>query len=101
MAKDKVANEHYVPRAYLRAFANEKQQCFVFDKLNDKFFQTNIQGILSQRYLYDFDKEILCGFPNVDEQAVEKVLGATIDGYWKNIVKNIDTNYQGCVNQSL
>jgi hypothetical protein len=94
MAQDKVANEHYVPRAYLKAYANEKQQCFVYDKLKDKIFSTNIQGILSQRYLYDFDKELLGEFPNVDEQAVEKVLGATIDSYWKNIVDNIDKNYQ-------
>ena len=94
MAQDKTANEHYVPKVYLRAFANDKKQCFVYDKLKDKTFSTNIQGILSQRYLYDFDKELLGGFPNVDEQAVEKILGSTIDGYWKNIVENIDTNYQ-------
>ena len=93
MAQDKVANEHYVPRAYLDAFANAKKQCNVFDKINGKFFLTNIQNILSERYLYDFEKELIKAFPGVDEQAVEKILG-TIDGYWKNIVQNIEDNYQ-------
>lgn len=94
MAQDKTANEHYVPRAYLKAFANQKKQCFVYDKLKEKSFSTNIQGILSQRYFYDFDKELLSEFPNVDEQAIEKILGATIDGYWRNIAENIDSNFQ-------
>lgn len=94
MAQDRVANEHYVPRAYLRAFSNNKEQCFVFDKTNNKVFQSNIQGILSQRYLYDFDRELLSGFQNVEEQAIEKILGETIDGYWRNIVENIEQNYQ-------
>lgn len=94
MAQDKTANEHYVPRAYLRAFSNNKEQCFVFDKINNKIFPTNIQGILAQRYLYDFDKELLSGFQDVEEQEIEKILGETTDSYWKNIVDNIEQNYQ-------
>lgn len=94
MAQDKVANEHYVPRAYLDAFANAKKQCNVFDKINGKFFVANVQKILSERYLYDFAKELIEVFPSVDEQAVEKILGMTIDRYWKNIARNIENNYE-------
>lgn len=94
MAQDKIVNEHYVPRAYLGAFANAKKQCHVFDKINGKFFLTNVQNILSERYLYDFEKELIEVFPSVDEQTVEKILGMTIDGYWTNIVQNIENNYQ-------
>lgn len=94
MAQDKVANEHYVPRAYLDAFANAKKQCKVFDKKNGKYFVTNIQNILSERYLYDFEQELIADFPSVDEQAVEKILGMTIDGYWKKVVENIRSNFQ-------
>lgn len=94
MAQDKVANEHYVPRAYLDAFANAMKQCNVFDKINGKFFVANVQKILSERYLYDFAKELIEVFPSVDEQAVEKILGMTIDRYWKNIARNIENNYE-------
>lgn len=94
MAQDKVAREHYVPRAYLDAFANAKKQCNVFDKINGKFFVANVQKVLSERYLYDFDKELTAGFPEVDEQAVEKILGMTFDRYWKNVAQNIESNYQ-------
>ena len=94
MAKDKAANEHFVPQAYLKSFANIKQQCFVYDKLNNSQFCSNIKNILTQRYLYDFDTELLKMFPGVDQQAVEKILANTIDGYWGNIVSNINNNFE-------
>ena len=94
MAKNKTTNEHYVPRTYLKSFANKKQQCFVYDKQNKKHFIANIEGILTERYLYDFDIELLEGYSEVDEQAVEKILGITIDNYWRNIVANIENNFE-------
>lgn len=94
MAQDKTANEHYVPRSYLKSFANEKQQCFVYDKQNKRHFISNINGVLAERYLYDFDMGLLENFSEVEEQAVEKILGMTIDNYWCNIVANIENNFQ-------
>lgn len=94
MAQDKTANEHYVPRAYLKSFANEKQQCFVYDKQNKRHFISNINGVLAERYLYDFDMGLLENFSEVEEQAVEKILGMTIDNYWCNIVANIENNFE-------
>lgn len=94
MAKDKTDNGHYVPKAYLQSFANKKQQCFVYDKQNNKQFCPNIKNILAERYFYDFDAELLENFPTVDRQAVEKILANTIDGYWGNIVSNIENNFE-------
>lgn len=94
MAQDKTANEHYVPRAYLKSFANEKQQCYVYDKQNKKPFPSNIKGILSERYFYDFDAELVKDCIGIDVQALEKILAVTIDDYWNNIVANIDANFE-------
>lgn len=94
MAKDKTANEHYVPQAYLKSFTNKNNQCFVYDKKNNNSFCSNIKNILAKRYLYDFDSELLKSFPKVDQQAVEKILANTIDGYWGNIVSNIEKNFE-------
>ena len=94
MAQDKVANEHYVPKAYLRSFMNDVKKCHIYDKANKKYFLTGIDNILAERYMYDFPKEILMGFSNVDPQTVEKFLANTMDGYWRNIVDNIEQNFQ-------
>lgn len=94
MAKDKTAKEHYVPQAYLKSFANNKQQCFVYDKQNNTQFTPNIINILAERYLYDFDAGLLESFPKVDQQAVEKILSMTFDSYWCNIVDNIENNFK-------
>lgn len=94
LAQDKVANEHYVPKAYLRSFMNDAKKCHVYDKTSKKYFPTGINNILAERYMYDFPKEMLMGFSNVDPQAVEKFLANTMDGYWGNIVNNINQNFQ-------
>lgn len=94
MAQGKTIKEHYVPRTYLRSFANENDQCRVFDKEQKKFFISSVENILAERYLYDFDKNFMNFFGNIDEQLIEKTLGMTVDGYWNNIVENISQNYE-------
>lgn len=99
MAQNKTAMEHYVPQVYLRSFADEKNICHVYDKQKDKFFKTNISNIMGERYFYDFSKKLVSELNNlnnaeIDVQLLEKVLSQTVDGYLKNIIKNIEANYR-------
>jgi hypothetical protein len=55
----RVKNQHYVPRSYLRKFANADEQVYVFDKVTAKSFQTHIRGVASQAGFYDFGSDIL------------------------------------------
>lgn len=93
MAKNKVANEHYVPQAYLKSFSNSNEQCYVYDKINNKHFRSHISNILAERYLYDFPEELLKDISGLDTQSVEKILGNTVDVFWKNIAENIEQNF--------
>ena len=93
MSQNKTKKEHYVPRAYLQSFS-DNGQCQLYDKSTNKISCVNIKNILTKRYLYDFDKELLKEFENIDEQAIEKILGSTVDNFWNNIVKNITENYE-------
>ncbi|MGM3308051.1 DUF4238 domain-containing protein [Anabaena sp. WFMT] len=66
-------NQHYVPRSYLENFSidpskNEKQ-IFVFDKVTQKKFPTNIKNITLERYFYDFPETFV--LPREDPQKVE------------------------------
>ena len=79
MAKNKVANEHYVPQTYLRSFSDSNGQCCVYDKSNSKYFCSHISNILAERYLYDFPEELLKEISGLDSQSVEKILGNTVD----------------------
>jgi hypothetical protein len=39
---NKVKNQHYVPRFYLKNFTNSDDKIFVFDITSDKVFQTAV-----------------------------------------------------------
>lgn len=99
MAQDKAAMEHYVPQTYLKSFANDKEICYVYDKKEDNYFTPNISNIMGERYFYDIPDEIVNNYQHaikgkVDKQMLEKLLSSTVDGYWKNIVENIKSNYE-------
>lgn len=53
-------NQHYVPRCYLKNFAEQRGKQFytyVFDKVADRQFQTNIKNICSEIDLYTLDQD--------------------------------------------
>ncbi len=71
-----VKQQHYVPQFYLKNFANEKEQIWVYDKVTDKSFQTHIKNVAGERYFYDV--------PSLDQrtgvkQSVEKLLSHVED----------------------
>ncbi|WJN47599.1 DUF4238 domain-containing protein (plasmid) [Priestia aryabhattai] len=119
----KVKNQHYVPQSYLEYFANKKGQVWVYDKVRDKKFISNIEGIASQRYFYDvpFD-QILDSLSKIEsisneniqelrntldelhystseeakqsmEQNVEKFFSEKVEGNFKKLLDNIRTRY--------
>ena len=52
--------QHYVPRFYLRNFANKRKKgyfIFCFDKLTGKTFKPNIKNVANQTAFYDFPSE--------------------------------------------
>lgn len=50
-------NQHYVPQAYLKHFANDQEQVWVFDKVRRKSYPANVRNTASETYFYDFDVE--------------------------------------------
>lgn len=52
-------NQHYVPRVYLKNFARKKGTDYyvhVYDKIKDRYFETNIKNICSETNLYTLDE---------------------------------------------
>lgn len=97
--KDKVDIGHYVPRAYLKSFAYKGDTCYTYDRIQNKYYPSNIDNIMGERYFYDFPDEVIKAFQdghaeNIDKQILEKLLGQTVDSYWKHIVENIESNYK-------
>lgn len=113
----RVKNQHYVPRSYLKNFANEKGQLWVYDKERDAVFRSNITNVASQRYFYDIPfeeifkvisenekkelKEELSKFgidtTNDDykkiEQGIEDFFSMEIEGPYKILLENIRSRY--------
>ena len=72
-------HQHYVPQFYLKEFASEDGQIWVYDKLTDKSFRTIVRNVAGERYFYDSDGlEKATG----DRQAVEKYLSA-LEGHFR------------------
>lgn len=71
-----VKQQHYVPQFYLRQFASDDGQIWVYDKVSDKAFRTAVRNVAGERYFYDSDEiEQALG----DRQVVEKFL-AKLEG---------------------
>jgi hypothetical protein len=52
-------NQHYVPKVYLKNFSKTKGKDYfvnVYDKVNDRYFETNIKNICSETNLYTLNK---------------------------------------------
>jgi hypothetical protein len=54
-----VKQQHFVPRGYLKNFANTKEQIFVMDKNIQKSYLSNIKNIATCHYFNDFPLEFL------------------------------------------
>lgn len=54
-----VKQQHFVPRCYLKNFANHQEQIFVMDKDTQKSYQTNVKNIANLTYFNDFPVEFL------------------------------------------
>ncbi|MBQ8920399.1 MAG: DUF4238 domain-containing protein [Acidaminococcaceae bacterium] len=76
-------------------FADENKRCYVYDKLNKKFFQNKINNILIEKNFYDFDDDIIKKFQEkegtkLDKKTIELVFSKTVESYHRNILKNIE-----------
>jgi len=49
----KTKNQHFVPRFYLKYFADSKRRIWVFDKINRIIFNPSIENIASKNFFYD------------------------------------------------
>lgn len=81
---DKVRIQHYVPRVYLKNFSifnGKEHYIWVFDKENDKIFQTNIKEIAFEEEFYDKINE---------DQVTENILRDIETRFGKAIVSLID-----------
>lgn len=54
-----VKQQHFVPRCYLKNFANPQEQIFVADKDTPKSYLSNIKNIAKRNYFNDFPVEFL------------------------------------------
>lgn len=82
MADTIAKNQHYVPRFILKRFTtDEKEQIWVYDKLEKKKFQTNIKNIASETGFYNIKIEN-------STFSVEPALGQ-IEDLNANIIKKI------------
>jgi hypothetical protein len=85
MANEEVINQHYVPQAYLRRFANSSGQIWVFDKATSREFQTNVRNVGSERRFYDSeDLKKITG----DRQFIEKHL-SNLEGVYENRIRSL------------
>lgn len=105
-----VKNEHYVPRRYLKHFANNKA-FFVFDKEKEQVRSGSIENYASERYFYDvdfealkkdkleqdpnfmFDPEIEEIMKEVDQQHIEKWFGENVETWLFDPIEKIISTY--------
>ena len=82
-------NQHYVPKAYLKQFANQKEQIWVYDKHKRKKFQTHIRNVAAERFFYDTEQiRRITG----DKQFVEKYL-CNAEGTFENLMRTLPNTF--------
>ncbi|NMP23737.1 DUF4238 domain-containing protein [Sulfobacillus harzensis] len=86
----KVKSQHYVPRAYLKRFANRSGRIHVLNIRTLKSFEANVSKVAAEGYFYDIPKELVeTSEGSYDEQGIEKFL-AEIEGVAAGIFGRID-----------
>lgn len=85
-----IKKQHYVPRFYLKSFANERSQIYVYDKPLSKSFSAHVDDVASTKYFYDI-KELddLVGIP----QTLEKFFHP-IEDTGADAIRHILTQFQ-------
>jgi hypothetical protein len=79
-----VKTEHYVPKSYLKRFAEDGESIFAFDKFTQKAFRTNIENVACENYFYDLPEEDAAKV-GIDPQIVEKALSDIESGFSNTI----------------
>lgn len=97
MAKQRVKAQHYVPRTYLKYFADE-ERIWIFDKVQRRSFQNSISNVAQERFFYDVGEDD----PNnpgqliyPEEQHVEQMFGDIEQEYNQKIAGIIANPSQG------
>lgn len=67
---NKVKRQHYVPQFYLSNFTEDGEYIHVYDKLNNKYYTTNISNLANEKCFYDINWH--GDLSNLNPQLVEK-----------------------------
>ncbi|MED3314527.1 DUF4238 domain-containing protein [Bacillus wiedmannii] len=93
----RVKNEHYVPQSYLRAFANKKEQLFVYDKVKKTYYISKVDKVAAEGKYFDLPLPEGVSIPEVEkmneEQLIEKHFAEKIEGPYKRYLNQIRTRY--------
>ncbi len=82
---DQIKKAHFVPRFYLRKFADNKEHIFVYDKPTNKSFPTSVTNIASETHFYDLPTDALANKVNL--QLIETLLSG-LENDFKKIIDN-------------
>lgn len=66
--------QHFVPKFYLKRFANDEDRLFVFDKFQKKSFPSTINNIAEENFFYDLPEDENIKKVGIDPQFIENVL---------------------------
>jgi hypothetical protein len=90
-----VKNQHFVPRSYLKYFADSQEQVYVFDKEKQKPFKANVKNVASQRFFYDLPLELLPEAEQLleDPQIIEHFFSNKIEGPFLRILNSIRARF--------
>ena len=85
---NQVINQHYVPQSYLKNFSFNRSQIFVFDKLRQHSFTSNVRNVASERAFYDFPQRV--NQPeNIQIKHAPKIFKETCEINWNQPSKKI------------
>lgn len=48
-------HQHFVPQSYLNNFINEKGQLNIYDKIQNKKYQSPVKKVATENYFYELD----------------------------------------------
>jgi hypothetical protein len=83
---NKVKQQHYVPRSYLRRWANSRDQIWVIDKSTQQAFETHVKNVAQERYFYDINPEHL---KEPDDSQPGESLLQMVEGDFKEAVDEL------------
>jgi len=94
--KQKTKKQHFVPRLYLKRFADDRHKLFVFDKTLFKSFSADIADIAQEKFFYDIPESEESQKLGMNVQVVETAL-ARIERYlaptFEAILRRIESKH--------